>query len=122
MVKKHIPNFITSLNLASGFVAIMFAVNNNLVTASWIILMAMIFDYLDGFFARLLNAYSEIGKELDSLADMVSFGISPAIIIFSLLKESLLIPGSSAGKTYTLTTSIILGSIRLVSVEIFMGP
>jgi CDP-diacylglycerol--serine O-phosphatidyltransferase len=86
---KHVPNFITSLNLASGFVAIIFAANGDLVTASWLILAAMIFDFLDGFSARLLKAYSEIGKELDSLADVVSFGVAPGFIIYYLLNNSL---------------------------------
>jgi CDP-diacylglycerol---serine O-phosphatidyltransferase len=85
---KHIPNFITSLNLASGFIAIIFAANGDLVTASWLILAAMIFDFFDGFSARLLRAYSEIGKELDSLADIVSFGIAPALILYELLIAS----------------------------------
>jgi len=86
---KYIPNFITSLNLTSGFVAIIFAANGDLVTASWLILAAMIFDFLDGFSARLLKAYSEIGKELDSLADVVSFGVAPAVIIYQLINDSL---------------------------------
>jgi CDP-diacylglycerol---serine O-phosphatidyltransferase len=86
---KHIPNFITSLNLTSGFAAIIFASNGELITASWLILAAMIFDFLDGFSARLLKAYSDIGKELDSLADVVSFGVAPGIIIYKLLYESL---------------------------------
>ena len=86
---KYIPNFITSLNLASGFFAIIFAANGDLLNASWLILAAMIFDFLDGFSARLLKAYSAVGKELDSLADVVSFGVAPGIIIFQLLKNSL---------------------------------
>jgi len=86
---KHIPNFITSLNLASGFVAIIFIINNDLITASWLILAAMIFDFLDGLSARLLNSYSDIGKELDSLADVVSFGVAPALIIYQLVTSSL---------------------------------
>jgi CDP-diacylglycerol---serine O-phosphatidyltransferase len=86
---KHIPNFITSLNLVSGFVAIIFAANGSLVTASWFILAAMVFDFLDGFSARMLKAYSDIGKELDSLADVVSFGVAPALIIYHLLNASL---------------------------------
>ncbi|MCX6255839.1 MAG: CDP-diacylglycerol--serine O-phosphatidyltransferase [Bacteroidia bacterium] len=86
---KHIPNFITSLNLAAGFIAIIFAANGDMVTASWLILAAMIFDFLDGFSARLLKAYSEIGKELDSLADVVSFGVAPGLIIYQLLNDSL---------------------------------
>lgn len=85
---KHIPNFITSLNLASGFIAIIFTASGNLVTASWLILAAMIFDFLDGLLARLLNAYSAVGKELDSLADVVSFGVAPGLIIYQLLIDS----------------------------------
>jgi len=85
---KHIPNFITSLNLAAGFVAMIFAANGNLAAASWLIVAAMIFDFCDGFAARLLNAYSETGKELDSLADIVSFGVAPALIIYKLINNS----------------------------------
>jgi len=90
---RHIPNFITSLNLAAGFTAIVFATNADIVTASWLILAAMIFDFLDGFSARLLKAYSEIGKELDSLADVVSFGVAPGLIIYKLLNDSFLAGG-----------------------------
>ena len=86
---KHIPNFISSLNLAAGFIAIIFTANGDIVSASWLILSAMIFDFLDGFSARLLNAYSAIGKELDSLADVVSFGVAPGLIIYQLLNDSL---------------------------------
>ena len=86
---KNIPNFITSLNLTSGFVAIIFASTGDILTASWILLAAMIFDFLDGFSARMLKAYSAIGKELDSLADVVSFGVAPGIIIYELLNRSL---------------------------------
>jgi CDP-diacylglycerol--serine O-phosphatidyltransferase len=82
---KHIPNFITTLNLAAGFAAIISAANGYLLTASWLIVAAMIFDFSDGFAARLLKAYSETGKELDSLADVVSFGVVPALIIYKLL-------------------------------------
>jgi CDP-diacylglycerol--serine O-phosphatidyltransferase len=86
---RHIPNLITILNLTSGFVAVIFATNGNLLTASWIILAALIFDFLDGFSARLLKAYSVLGKELDSLADIVSFGVAPGLIIYRLIYDSL---------------------------------
>jgi CDP-diacylglycerol--serine O-phosphatidyltransferase len=86
---KHIPNFITSLNLSAGFIAIIFASNGDIQTASWFILAAMIFDFLDGFSARILNAYSSLGKELDSLADVVSFGVAPGLILYQLINESL---------------------------------
>lgn len=84
-MKKHIPNFITSLNLTSGFIAVILAAGGNIVAASWFIVAAMVFDFFDGFSARMLKAYSAIGKELDSLADVVSFGVAPAIIIYSFL-------------------------------------
>lgn len=86
---KQIPNLITCLNLACGFIAVVFASNGDVITASWLILAAMIFDFFDGFSARLLKAYSEIGKELDSLADIVSFGLAPGIIIFKLIYSSM---------------------------------
>lgn len=94
---KHIPNFITSLNLASGFLALIYTFNDDLVTSSFLILAAMIFDFMDGLSARLLKAYSAIGKELDSLADVVSFGVAPALIIYRLvsINGSLFSPGTS---------------------------
>lgn len=82
---KHVPNLITCLNLAMGFIAIIFAAGNDLIVSSWLIAAAMVFDFLDGFSARILKAYSDIGKELDSLADIVSFGIAPAMIVFQLI-------------------------------------
>lgn len=94
---KNIPNFITSLNLVSGFIAIIFAASGKIDSASWFILAAMIFDFLDGLSARLLKAHSAIGKELDSLADVVSFGVAPALIIFQLLGDSISLNSSLTG-------------------------
>jgi len=81
---RHIPNTITILNLTSGFVAIILILNHNIVAGSWMIAMAMMFDFFDGFVARLLNACSDLGKELDSIADVVSFGVAPGLIIYKL--------------------------------------
>lgn len=86
---SQIPNFITSLNMVSGLAAVVFAINGQLVWAGTFICLAAVFDFLDGFSARLLKAYSEIGKQLDSLADMVSFGVAPGAILFTLLKFSM---------------------------------
>lgn len=105
---KHIPNFITSLNLSAGFIAIIYAANGDPVTASWLILAAMIFDFLDGFSARLLKAYSEIGKELDSLADVVSFGVAPALIIYNLLQDSLSLYGPMIADSAGLKATLIM--------------
>jgi CDP-diacylglycerol--serine O-phosphatidyltransferase len=88
MIKKHVPNFITCLNLFSGCVAVLLAFKANYQGAFIAILVAAVFDFLDGFAARTLKAYSLMGKELDSLADMVSFGLAPGIIVYSLLTEA----------------------------------
>ena len=84
MIKKYIPNTITCLNLFSGSVACVYALRfDNLTAAFWLITAAAVFDFLDGFAARGLKAYSPIGADLDSLADVVSFGLAPATMIFS---------------------------------------
>lgn len=88
-MKKHIPNAITCLNLFTGTVAIFVAFQDNLELAAWLVYVAAIFDFLDGMVARLLHAYSEIGKQLDSLADMVSFGVLPGVILFKLMQTAI---------------------------------
>lgn len=113
---KHIPNLITSLNLASGFISVIFVINGDLVTASWLLLAAMIFDFLDGFSARLMKAYSDIGKELDSLADVISFGLAPATIIYRLLERSMELSGPFTAGNTSLTTCVILFSTAIMPV------
>ena len=87
-VTRHIPNLATSLNIVSGFVSILFCMEGNLSLASWFILLAVIFDFSDGLLARLLKAYSELGKQLDSLADIVSFGVAPSLLFFRIFQMS----------------------------------
>lgn len=113
-MKKHIPNFITSCNLASGFIAIIFAFNGDLVTASWLIFAAMVFDFLDGFSARLLKAYSEIGKELDSLADVISFGVAPAVILYHLLT------GALSVSTPLFADGLLMKDLAIILVPVIM--
>lgn len=82
-INKHIPNTITCCNLVSGCVAIAYAFSGNVeLSFTWIIIGA-VFDFFDGMSARLLNVSSPIGKELDSLADVVTFGVAPSTILFS---------------------------------------
>jgi CDP-diacylglycerol---serine O-phosphatidyltransferase len=88
MIKKHIPNSITCLNLFSGCLGITFAFNGQLEVAALFIAIAAFFDFFDGMAARLLNVKSAIGKDLDSLADVVSFGVLPSVIVFQLMKAS----------------------------------
>ena len=87
-IKNYIPNTITCLNLVSGCVASVMALEGNLMYAVVWIMLAAVFDFFDGFAARLLKAFSPIGKELDSLADVVSFGVAPGMILFVLLSYS----------------------------------
>ena len=88
VMKKHVPNAITCLNLFTGCLGIVFAFQGELIFAAYAILVAIVFDFFDGMLARLLKTYSEIGKELDSLADMVSFGVLPSAIIYQLFLQS----------------------------------
>lgn len=84
-IVKHIPNTLTSLNLVSGCIAIVMAFKGDLTLATVWIAIGAAFDFSDGFAARLLNAKSPIGKELDSLTDCVTFGVAPGIMIFQML-------------------------------------
>ncbi len=88
MIKKHIPNFITSLNLYAGCLAIYYGFRGDYELVLLFVLLAAVFDFADGLAARLLHAYSPMGKELDSLADVVSFGVAPGILVLSMLTQS----------------------------------
>jgi CDP-diacylglycerol---serine O-phosphatidyltransferase len=87
-IKNHIPNFVTLLNLISGSIAIILAFSGEMVLASWFIILAAILDFFDGMVARLLHAKSDIGAQLDSLADVVSFGLAPSVIMYLLILQS----------------------------------
>ena len=84
-MKQHIPNFITLLNVLSGCIAVVFAVQNQLELAALFVFLGILFDFLDGLAARALNAYSAIGVQLDSLADVITSGLVPGIVMFQLL-------------------------------------
>ena len=84
---KHIPNTITSMNLLCGVLGVISTFKGSYDIAFLLMLAAAACDFCDGLSARLLNAYSDLGKELDSLADMVSFGVLPALMIYSLMTD-----------------------------------
>lgn len=87
-MKKHIPNFLTCLNLFCGCVAIDFLYQGSPESAAFLVILSAFFDLLDGMVARWLNVTSSIGKELDSLADMISFGFVPGVVLFMLMRQS----------------------------------
>ncbi len=88
-MKQQIPNLITLLNVFSGCVAVIFAVMNQLDLAAFFVFLGIFFDYLDGFAARMLNVQSELGVQLDSLADMITSGLVPGIVMFQLMGMSM---------------------------------
>lgn len=88
-MKALIPNLITLLNLFSGAIAVIFAVEGALTMAAFFVLLGIFFDFFDGFLARKLNVASALGLQLDSLADMVTSGLVPGLIMFQLISQSL---------------------------------
>ena len=88
-MKRYIPNALTLLNLFCGAIAVIYVINNNFVTASFFVFLGIFFDFFDGFAARKLNVQSDLGIQLDSLADMVTSGLVPGMIMFKLLSLSM---------------------------------
>ena len=84
-IKNFIPNLLTLINLIFGMVGILLAFDGKLHLAGIMVFVAAVFDFFDGFAARLLNAQSDLGKELDSLADMVAFGVLPGVIVYQFI-------------------------------------
>jgi len=87
-ITKQVPNIITSLNILCGCVAILFATSGDLITASFFVFLGIFFDFFDGLAARLLKAQSEVGLQLDSLADVITSGVAPGIIMYQMLNLS----------------------------------
>lgn len=84
-IKKHIPNLVTLCNLLCGTLATIFAVDGHFELTAFFVALGVFLDFFDGFFARILKVSGELGKQLDSLADMVTSGVVPGIVLFSLL-------------------------------------
>lgn len=83
-IKSTIPNGFTLLNLLSGVIGIIWVLQGDIFSGAYFILISSIFDFIDGFAARILKVSSEIGKQLDSLADLISFGVLPGLILFQM--------------------------------------
>lgn len=114
-MKKHIPNVITLCNLACGLYGLVLIQKGDIVMASIMIGPALIFDFLDGFMARILKVSSHIGKELDSLADMVTFGVLPGFIMFALITQSACDPNVCTGLLGSSYFPFIAAAIPLMS-------
>lgn len=112
---KSLPSFISSLNLASGAVATVFAFQGDIVTAVYLILFASVCDFFDGFAARLLNAVSEFGKQIDSLADLISFGFAPSAILYNYIVSNHIMPKQFAFFSLLI---VVFSALRLAKFNI----
>ncbi|WP_454966566.1 CDP-alcohol phosphatidyltransferase family protein [Capnocytophaga leadbetteri] len=99
-MKRHIPNIITLCNLLCGCIAVIYAAGGNVYVAGGWVLLGIFFDFFDGFFARLLKVKSEIGLQLDSLADMVTSGVVPGITMYQMLQMSDIMKSTNAWVVY----------------------
>ena len=115
IILRNIPNTITSLNLLSGLAGIICAFSGNLDISFLLMLAAAVFDFCDGLAARALNAYSAMGKELDSLADSVSFGILPAMMLHRLM---VLMTGGTSVWTYVPLVIALFSVLRLAKFNV----
>src|SRR5690606_22133012 len=87
---RHLPNLLTCCNLLTGAAGIIYLLQEpGLVPAAWFVWIALLFDFLDGFTARVFNVSSPIGKELDSLADVMSFGLLPSVLVYTLVQTQI---------------------------------
>ncbi|MCF8221683.1 MAG: CDP-diacylglycerol--serine O-phosphatidyltransferase [Bacteroidales bacterium] len=117
-MRRQIPNTLTLLNLVSGFAAIVMIMKGQILISVWLISASLLFDFGDGLAARLLNAYSEMGVQLDSLADMVSFGLAPGLLMFSLISSTEGAEGISVYIPYVAVVIPAFSAIRLARFNI----
>ncbi len=111
---KHIPNTITSMNLLCGALGVIFTFKGELNIAFYLMITAAVCDFFDGMSARLLKAYSAIGKELDSLADLISFGLLPAMMLHRRMIEG----GMTGLLSYIPLVIVVFSAIRLAKFNI----
>ena len=118
-LSSYIPNIITCCNLTAGSLAVIMALRGTFEQAAIFILIAAVCDFLDGLSARLLHAYSDKGKELDSLSDLISFGLAPGLMVYALLNDYLLLPyGNLEYLAYIALLIPVAGGIRLAKFNV----
>ena len=118
-LSSYIPNIIACCNLTAGSLAVIMALRGTFEQAAIFILIAAVCDFLDGLSARLLHAYSDMGKELDSLSDLISFGLAPGLMVYALLNDYLLLPyGNLEYLAYIALLIPVAGGIRLAKFNV----
>ena len=113
-ITRHIPNAITSLNLLSGALGVIFALEGRLDVAFPLMIAGAFFDFFDGMAARKLKVKGDVGKELDSLADMVSFGLLPSLMLY----ETMRLAGCDCALAYFCLIPAVLAGIRLAKFNV----
>ena len=113
-ITKHIPNTITSMNLLCGALGVIFTFQGALDIAFYLMIAAAVCDFFDGFAARMLNAYSAMGKELDSLADLISFGLLPSLMLHRRMIEG----GMTGFVTYIPLIICVFSALRLAKFNV----
>ena len=103
-----LPSLLTTGNLSAGFISVLLSIHSEFTMAAWCIILAILFDMLDGRVARWTNSTSNFGIELDSLADLVSFGVAPAVLMYQMVLYTMHKPGMAISLFY-----VIAGAIRL---------
>ena len=114
--KQIAPNMVTSGNLLCGLFSIMLVMNNRMIPAAWLIFFAVIFDGFDGKVARMLGGGSQFGLEFDSLADLVSFGVAPSILLYQSSMRSLYLFGAVVSCFFALCVALRLARFNVVHV------
>ncbi len=117
-ITRSIPNILTLCNLLCGIAAIYSSINGNITLGFYFVIMGAVFDFFDGFAARMLKAYSPLGGDLDSLADMVSFGVAPAIMCQQLLEVLLLDLGYNPAFSYLGLSLAAFAALRLAKFNV----
>lgn len=119
---EYLPSVVTSANLVAGFLSLIYTINENYQIGALFILVAAVLDSLDGKLARFLGTSSEFGKQLDSLADLVSFGVAPAVLAYSWQLEGLGTAGLVAAAFFTLCGALRLARFNILKItDHFLG-
>ena len=113
-IRKYLPDFLTAMNLVCGLIALTYAFGDRPDIAFYLMLAAAVFDFSDGFAARALKAYSDLGKELDSLCDLVSFGVLPAVM----LHRQMLSSGNSGWLCWIPLLLAVFSALRLAKFNV----
>ncbi len=121
-IKERIPSVITILNLLAGMLSLFYSLHDNFVLAAVMILIGVLLDGVDGKAARKLKAASEFGKQLDSLCDLVSFGIAPAVLVYSWKTEEIMILGAAASIVFVICGALRLARFNVLNIsDYFVG-